>query len=110
MFSYIAPDKRVPQDHPLRRMRTIVDRVLEQLSPRFNQLYARAGRPVDRSGEAAASLVTAVAILGAKRAAADGATGLQPAVPLVCGADVFQGPGAHAGSLKHSFKNFWEKH
>ena len=45
MFSYISPDKRVPQDHPLRRIRAIVDRVLEQLSPRFNKLYARAGRP-----------------------------------------------------------------
>src|ERR1700687_3599072 len=45
MFSYISPDKRVPQDHPLRRIRPIVDRVLEQLSPRFNQLYARGGRP-----------------------------------------------------------------
>src|ERR1700730_442498 len=45
MFSYISPDKRVPQDHPLRRIRTIVDRVLEQLSTRFNKLYARAGRP-----------------------------------------------------------------
>ena len=45
MFSYISPDKRVPQDHPLRRIRVIVDRVLEQLSPRFNKLYARAGRP-----------------------------------------------------------------
>ena len=45
MFSYISPDKRVPQDHPLRRIRSIVDRVLEQLSPRFNKLYARAGRP-----------------------------------------------------------------
>ncbi len=45
MFSYISPDKRVSRDHPLRRIRAIVDRVLEQLSPRFNQLYARAGRP-----------------------------------------------------------------
>src|ERR1017187_6580190 len=45
MFSYISPDKRVPQEHPLRRIRIIVDRVLEQLSPRFNKLYARAGRP-----------------------------------------------------------------
>src|SRR5678816_1296804 len=45
MFSYISPNKRVPQDHPLRRIRVIVDRVLEQLSPRFNKLYARAGRP-----------------------------------------------------------------
>src|SRR5947208_4311299 len=42
---------------------------------------------VDRSREAAAGLVAAVAVLSAKRAAADGATGLQPAVPLVCGAE-----------------------
>jgi hypothetical protein len=45
MFSYISPNKRVPQDHPLRRIRSIADRVLGQLSPRFNKLYARAGRP-----------------------------------------------------------------
>src|SRR6516225_12018440 len=45
MFSYISPDKRVPQDHPLRPIRGLVDGVLEQLSPRFNRLYARAGRP-----------------------------------------------------------------
>src|SRR5438552_5803661 len=42
---------------------------------------------VDRSREAAAGLVAAVAVLSAKRAAADRATGLQPAVPLVCGAE-----------------------
>src|SRR5439155_975829 len=45
MFSYISPNKRVPQEHPLRRIRSIVDRVLDQLSSRFNKLYARAGRP-----------------------------------------------------------------
>src|SRR5881392_2432787 len=45
MFSYISPNKRVPQEHPLRRIRSIVDRVLDQLSPLFNKLYARAGRP-----------------------------------------------------------------
>src|SRR5207249_9562063 len=45
MFSYISPNKRVPQEHPLRRFRSIVDRVFDQLSPRFNKLYARAGRP-----------------------------------------------------------------
>ena len=39
MFSYISPDKRVPQDHPLRMIRSLVDGVLEQLSPRFNRLY-----------------------------------------------------------------------
>src|SRR5207245_6145807 len=45
MFSYISPNKRVPQEHPLQRIRSIVDRILDQLSPRFNKLYARAGRP-----------------------------------------------------------------
>src|SRR5881409_3954194 len=86
MFSYISPNKRVPQEHPLRRIRSIVDRVLDQLSPRFQALRTRRSA-VDRSREAAAGLVAAVAVLSAKRAAADGATGLQPAVPLVCGAE-----------------------
>jgi hypothetical protein len=44
MFSNISPNKRVPQDHPLRMIRTLVDGVLEQLSPRFNKVYARVGR------------------------------------------------------------------
>src|SRR6266581_4112040 len=45
MFSYISPNKRVPQEHPLRRIRSIVDRALDQLSPRFTKLYAPAGPP-----------------------------------------------------------------
>src|SRR5438105_13172443 len=44
MFSYISPNKRVPQEHPLRRIRSIVDRVLDQLSPACTKTYARAGR------------------------------------------------------------------
>ena len=45
MFSYISPDARVPHDHPLRAIRTLVDEVLVELSPRFETLYARVGRP-----------------------------------------------------------------
>jgi transposase len=45
MFSYISPEARVPQDHPLRAIRTLVDEVLVELSPRFATLYARVGRP-----------------------------------------------------------------
>jgi len=45
MFSYISPEARVPQDHPLRAIRTLVDAVLAELSPRFEPLYARVGRP-----------------------------------------------------------------
>jgi hypothetical protein len=60
MFSYISFHKRVLLDHPLRWIRTIVDRVLEQLSPRFNKLYARAGFDL-RSGGTTADIATSVA-------------------------------------------------
>ena len=45
LFSYIAPDKRVPADHPLRRVRQLVRDVLKELSPSLGRLYAREGRP-----------------------------------------------------------------
>jgi transposase len=45
MFSYLSPEKRVPQDHPLRAIRATVDVVLAQLSPRFDNMYAAMGRP-----------------------------------------------------------------
>ena len=45
MFSYISPEARVPRDHPLRAIRLLVDDVLVQLSPRFETLYSRVGRP-----------------------------------------------------------------
>jgi transposase len=45
MFSYITPAQRVPQDHPLRGIRKIVDAALDRMSPRFQRLYSRTGRP-----------------------------------------------------------------
>src|SRR3990170_1264876 len=45
VFSYISPEERVPQDHPLRPIREMVDEVLVELSPDFDRLYARTGRP-----------------------------------------------------------------
>ena len=45
MFSYLSPEKRVPQDHPLRVIRAITDPVLKELSPEFDRLYATNGRP-----------------------------------------------------------------
>src|ERR687892_749545 len=45
MFSYISPEQRVPADHPLRPIRQMTDEIFKQLSPRFDQLYARTGRP-----------------------------------------------------------------
>jgi transposase len=45
MFSYISPEERVPQNHPLRAVRRMTDRALERLSPRFGSLYVKFGRP-----------------------------------------------------------------
>ena len=45
MFSYISAEKRVPQDHPLRAIRIMVDVILKDLSPLFETLYSKTGRP-----------------------------------------------------------------
>jgi transposase len=45
MFSYLSPEQRVPADHPLRRVREITDRLLEELSGLFDQMYSAIGRP-----------------------------------------------------------------
>jgi uncharacterized protein YdaU (DUF1376 family) len=44
MFSYISAEKRVPKDHPLRAIRTMVDAFLMEMSPAFETLYSKAGR------------------------------------------------------------------
>jgi transposase len=45
MFSYVSPEKRVPLDHPLRRVRAMTDAALQEMSVKFGELYSRYGRP-----------------------------------------------------------------
>src|SRR5215469_17006228 len=45
VFSYISAEQRVPRDHPLRPVRTMVDEILKELSPQFNRMYSKVGRP-----------------------------------------------------------------
>jgi len=45
MFSYVSMEKRVPQDHPLRRVRAMTDTALQRMSPQLDALYSRIGRP-----------------------------------------------------------------
>jgi len=45
LFSYLSPEQRVPQDHPLRPVREMTDAALRRLSPRFEALYSHTGRP-----------------------------------------------------------------
>ena len=41
----ITPEQLVPHDHPIRRVKPIVDEALTELSPLFEQIYSRVGRP-----------------------------------------------------------------
>ena len=46
MFSYVSLESRIPEEHPLRAMRALVDAALKRLSPRFDAIYAKGmGRP-----------------------------------------------------------------
>ena len=45
MFSYVSAEERVPQDHPLRAIRTFVDEILREMTREFDALYAQHGRP-----------------------------------------------------------------
>jgi transposase len=44
LFSYIQLEERIPADHPLRVIRTLIDPMLVALSPRFDALYSPQGR------------------------------------------------------------------
>jgi transposase len=44
MYSYISPEARVRAGHPLREIRTMVDEALNQMSARFDAMYAKIGR------------------------------------------------------------------
>lgn len=44
MFSYISLESRVPQKHPLRPIRKMIDRALTELSPLFDEIYSHTGR------------------------------------------------------------------
>ena len=44
-FTAITPDQKVPQNHPVRRIRALVEPVLKELSPVFEEMYAVIGRP-----------------------------------------------------------------
>jgi transposase len=45
MFSYVSAEERIPRDHPLRAIRTLVNGVLRDMSRDFSRVYATTDRP-----------------------------------------------------------------
>ena len=44
MFSYVSQEARIPQNHPLRKLREMIDPLLKQMSPQFTRMYSDVGR------------------------------------------------------------------
>jgi transposase len=45
MLLAVTPDQLVPADHPIRRIKPLVERALVEVSPTFGAMYAATGRP-----------------------------------------------------------------
>ena len=45
MYSYLSPEQRVRESHPLRKIRAMADEALTSMSERFDGMYAKTGRP-----------------------------------------------------------------
>jgi transposase len=45
LFSYVDIEDRIAGDHPLRAVKALVERILDELSREFGKLYSHTGRP-----------------------------------------------------------------
>ena len=84
LFSYVDLEQRVPESHPLRLIRRIVNEVLAALDGEFGKLYAAEGR----ASIAPERLLRALLLQAFYRhpfgAPVDGTVTLQSALSLVC--------------------------
>src|SRR5580692_4391554 len=85
MFSYVSLESRVPQQHPLRRIRALLDDALEAMHRDFERVYASGGRSSIAPERLVRALVLQV-LYWIRSERAGRATRLQPAVSLVRGA------------------------
>ena len=83
LFSYVDLEARVRRDHPLRAIRAIVNEALVGAGAGVRGALFADRAAVDPAGEAAAGDAAAGVLLDPLGAAADGAAGVRPPVPLV---------------------------
>src|ERR1700733_827977 len=84
VFSYTPLEQRVPRDHPLRRVRAMTDRALQELSPWFDQLYGQTGRSSIPPEQLLRAQILQ-AVHHPQPAAVDGSDRRQLELSLVCG-------------------------
>lgn len=51
LYRYVSAEQRIPPDHCLPIIRRMTDTILRRLSPRFDRLCARIGRPLITPGK-----------------------------------------------------------
>lgn len=45
LFNYVLLEQRIPKNHPIRKMRKLVDEALTHLDEIFDEIYTGNGRP-----------------------------------------------------------------
>ena len=85
MYSYVTMERRIRKDHPVRRIRGLVDRALEGMDTLLDMMYASQGRPSIAPERLLRAQLLMILYFDPIGAAVDGAIGLQPVVPVVCG-------------------------
>lgn len=45
LFSYVSLESRIPADHPIRKIRKVVDKALADMDSAFDDMYSLTGRP-----------------------------------------------------------------
>lgn len=67
MLSLVTANDLVPEDHPVREIKPMVDKALAKLSPTFNLMYAETGRPSIPPEHLLKSMSSDCPLLGAQR-------------------------------------------
>ena len=84
LFSYVDLEARVGRDHPLRKIRSLVNEALAILSGELSAMYSSMGRPsIPPEKLLRAMLLQAFYSIRSERQLM-GAAGVRPVVSLVC--------------------------
>jgi hypothetical protein len=51
MLTLVNPEQRVPENHPIRLIKSLAELALKELSPLFAQMYSEVGRPRSRRSD-----------------------------------------------------------